>query len=220
MVPILFILMVVILLTAEYLSFSKKISASKNTLNANPPVATEIVERYFHRGHTWALVQPSIDVIAGVDDFSQRFIGKVKSIELPKVGSTIRQGEILAVLKHRDKSLPAVAPISGKIVAVNKRLADTPSIVNESPLEEGWIAKIAPTNVSVEVKTLFKGVTADRWQEAVRAHLVHWFSPRLGAVMQDGGEIIDNISDLSNSDEWRILVEEFFPNNDQSTINT
>ncbi|HTY10815.1 MAG TPA: glycine cleavage system protein H [Bacteroidota bacterium] len=221
MVAILFILMVVILLTAEYLSFSKKISAeSSATVKAGLPVATETVERYFHRGHMWALVQPSCDVIAGVDDFSQRFIGNINNIELPQAGSIIRQGEVLATLKHGDKSLPAIAPISGTIVAINKHLAGTPSIVNNSPLERGWIAKIAPQNLGVELKGLFKGVTADRWQEATRAHLVHWFSPRLGIVMQDGGEIIDSVSDMTSSAEWRILIEEFFPNNDQSTLNT
>ena len=125
-----------------------------------------------------------------------------------------------AILKHRDKSLPAYAPISGTIVAVNKHLVGTPSIVNDSPLEKGWLVKIAPHNLDAELKSLFKGGTADRWQEAARAHLIHWFSPSLGPVMQDGGEIIDNVSDMTDSEEWRVLVEEFFPNSSKPTINT
>jgi glycine cleavage system H protein len=34
------------------------------------------------------------------------------------------------------------APVSGKIVAVNEALDDSPELVNESPLEQGWIAEI------------------------------------------------------------------------------
>ena len=120
-------------------------------------------------------------------------------------------------MKHGDKILPTVAPVSGTILEVNTRLKETPSMINDSPLEKGWIVKMAPQDLSLELRSLFKGVTADRWQEAVRAHLIHWFSPRLGTVMQDGGEIVENVSDLTNTEEWRILVDEFFPNSLSNT---
>jgi glycine cleavage system H protein len=220
MVIALFILMVVILLTAEYFSLSKKISVNAEiNSNVRLPISTEIIERYFHRGHSWVLVQSSKEVIAGVDDFSQRFIGKLGNIELPQAGSVVRQGEIIATMKHGDKSLPTVAPVSGTILEVNTRLKETPSMINDSPLEKGWIVKMAPQDLTIELRNLFKGVTADRWQEAVRAHLIHWFSPRLGTVMQDGGEIVDNVSELTNSEEWRILVNEFFPNSSSNKHN-
>ncbi len=223
MVIALFILMVVILLTAEYFSLSKKISATAEVnSDIRLPISTQIIERYFHRGHSWVLVQSTKEVLAGIDDFSQRFIGKLGDIDLPQTGSVVRQGEIMATMKHGDKSLPAVAPVSGIILEVNTRLKETPSIINDSPFEKGWIVKIAPKDLTLELRNLFKGVTADRWQEAVRAHLIHWFSPRLGIVMQDGGEIVDTISDLTNDEEWRILVDEFFPNSSSNkhTINT
>ncbi len=220
MVIVLFILMVVILITAEYFSLSRKIAASTDAnSNDHSPASAEVIERYFHRGHSWALVQSSNEVIAGVDDFSQRFIGKLGDIKLPQAGSVIRQGEIMATMKHGDKTLSSAAPVSGTILEVNTRLKDIPSMINDSPLEKGWIVKIAPNDLTLELHNLFKGVTADRWQEAVRAHLVHWFSPRLGTVMQDGGEIVNNVSDLTNAEEWRILVGEFFPKDSSTTHN-
>jgi glycine cleavage system H protein len=206
--------MVVILLTAEYFSLSKKIVRGAPAPSASfNPVSTEIIERYFHRGHSWALVQPSKEVVAGVDDFAQRFIGKLHSVELPQAGSFVRQGERMATMKHGDKALSPVAPVTGTIVEVNARLKTEPTAINDSPLEKGWIVKISPVDLAMELRSLLKGVVADRWQEAVRAHLVHWFSPRVGTVMQDGGSIVDNISDVVNSDEWRLLVDEFFKNN-------
>ncbi|MGA7159785.1 MAG: hypothetical protein WBZ48_02205, partial [Bacteroidota bacterium] len=147
----------------------------------------------------------------GVDDFAQRSIGKLAKIELPKVGSVVRQGETMVTMTHGNKSLSTAAPVSGTIVQVNTRVKDSPWIVNDSPLEKGWIARIAPQDLAVELHNLFKGVVADRWQEAVRAHLVHWLSPHIGAVMQDGGDIVDNVSDLVNDQEWHLLVDEFFP---------
>ena len=220
MVIALFILMVVILLTAEYFSFSKKLSANvKLNPGVRTPLSTEIVERFFHPGHSWTLVRSSNEAVTGVDDFSQRFIGDLGDIELPQAGSSIRQGEVMALLKHGDKLLPVIAPLSGTILEVNTDLKKTPSLINESPLEKGWIARIVPDDLPVEVQNLFEGVTAERWQEAVRSHLIQWFSPRLGMVMQDGGELVENVSDLTNGEEWRILVNEFFPNISSNNYN-
>ena len=212
MVIALFILMVIIFLTAEYFSFSKKISVSALRIPEAPtPFSTEKNERFFHRGHSWTIVNSSHEVVAGVDDFAQRFIGKLGAIDLPQAGSSIRQGEIMATMKHGDKFLPVISPLSGTILEVNPRLKSAPSSINDSPLEKGWIVKMIPDDLPVELQNLFEGITADRWQEAVRSHLIDWFTPRLSMVMQDGGEIIENVSDMTNGEDWSVLVHEFFP---------
>jgi len=223
MVIVLFILMVVILLTAEYFSFSKKISASALRIpEARTPVSAQLIERFFHQGHSWMIVNSSHEVVAGVDDFAQRFIGKLGAIDLPQAGSSIRQGEVMAMMKHGDKILPVISPLSGTILEINTRLKIAPSSINDSPLEKGWIVKMVPDDLPVELQNLVEGVTADRWQEAVRSHLIDWFTPRLSVVMQDGGEIIENVSDMTNGDEWPVLVDEFFPNisSNRHNINT
>jgi glycine cleavage system H lipoate-binding protein len=212
MVIALFILMVAVFLIAEYFFFSKKISPNTQAIQSvHHPINTSAIERYFHPGHSWVLVRSSEPVVVGVNDFSQRFIGRLDGIELPREGSFLRQGEAMVTFKHGDKSLTQVAPVSGVVVEVNAHLKSNPSIVNDSPLEEGWIAKISPRDLTLELRNLLRGVIADRWQESVRTLLVHWFSPQLGTVMQDGGGIVDNVSDLVDSKEWRLLVNDFFP---------
>ena len=47
----------------------------------------------FHQGHGWLRSEPGSVAIVGMDDFSQKLIGKVDSIELPDVGYRIAQGE-------------------------------------------------------------------------------------------------------------------------------
>jgi glycine cleavage system H protein len=221
MVIALFILMVLVFLTAEYFFLSKKVSVSPQVpAIPHPPLAMDSIERYLHPGHSWALVQPSRPVVVGVNDFSQRFIGKIDSVELPEKGSVLRQGEAMVTLKHGTKSLSQVAPISGVVVEVNSRLKDDPSVINTSPLEKGWIAKISPRDLTLEVRNLLSGIAADRWQEEMRTLLVRWFSPRMGVVMQDGGKVVDNVSDLVDSAEWHLLVNDFFPQCDSSIHNS
>jgi glycine cleavage system H protein len=220
MVIALFILMVAAFLIAEYFFFSKKISPSAQAMpSLHHPVIASTIERYFHPGHSWVLVRSSEPVVVGVNDFSQRFIGRLDGIELPREGSFLRQGEPMVTLKHGEKSLTQVAPVSGIVVEVNNLLKSNPSTVNDSPLEKGWIAKISPRDLTLELRNLLRGVIADRWQESVRSLLVHWFSPQLGTVMQDGGRIVDNVSDLVDDQEWRLLVNDFFPHCSSSVDN-
>lgn len=35
-----------------------------------------------------------------------------------------------------------ICPIAGGVTTVNKQLADSPELINESPYEEGWILRI------------------------------------------------------------------------------
>ena len=212
MVIALFILMVAAFLIAEYFFFSKKVSTGLLTQPVpSQPAKADSIERYFHPGHSWALVQSSRPVIVGINDFAQRFIGKIDSVELPKVGAYVRQGDPMVTLRHGEKALTQVAPITGVVLEVNADLNDSPSSINTSCLEKGWIAKISARDLTVEIRNLLKGVAATRWQEAVRMQLVHWFSPRLGTVMQDGGDLVNNVSDLVNNEEWHSLVNDFFP---------
>ncbi|HTR82295.1 MAG TPA: hypothetical protein VMM58_11755 [Bacteroidota bacterium] len=217
MVIILFILMVVILLTSEYFSLSKKMAVNTERHVQSSIGKDEIIERYFHKGHSWALVQPSKNIVVGIDDFAQTVIGKITSIQLPNPGALLRQGEQFVTMRHGEKALSPAAPLSGTIVEVNDKLRSNPQGVNDSPLEKGWVVKISPTNLAGELRWLLKGVPAARWQEAVRAQLVQWFSPRTATVMQDGGKIVDTLSDTLSDNEWRMLVDEFFNKHDTDT---
>jgi len=169
-----------------------------------------VIERYYHPGHSWALVNSDGDVTVGVDDFTQKVVGALSRIQLPPLGSQVKQGEVYATLERGGKALPQIAPLSGTIVGVNNKLASSPGIVNSSPLEKGWIVRLAPAQLTVELRNLLKGLIADRWQEAVSNQLVRWFTSPLHPVLQDGGQIVDNVSDLMDDAEWQRFVLEFF----------
>ena len=34
------------------------------------------------------------------------------------------------------------APLSGEVIEVNEKLADSPEVVNEDPYGDGWLAKV------------------------------------------------------------------------------
>jgi glycine cleavage system H protein len=191
-----------------------KRSRNKNAVSdhsiALQPSAPKPIERFYHPGHSWAAVVSDDEVMVGADDFAQRALGRLSGIELPQLWTKVQQGQVYATLIRGEKSLPQAAPVSGTIVRINRKLEETPELINASPLDEGWIVKIAPLKLSLEVRNLLRGLVAERWEEAVRNHLVHWFSTPAHPVMQDGGKIVEGVSDLLTHDEWQRFTEEFF----------
>ncbi len=211
MVLILCIMTTIVILSIEILlrQHRKQYQSTAPILHLES-VCDVVLQRFFHPGHMWVLEQKAEVIAIGTDDFTQKFIGAIENIQLPTAGSTIRQGEEFITLRHKDKILKQVAPISGVVIAVNKKLNRTPSLINDSPLEKGWIAKISPTDFLREKSNLLKGRTAERWQDAIRAELIHFFAPQHYAL-QDGGSIISNLSDHISIEDWLRLKNEFFP---------
>jgi len=44
--------------------------------------------------------------------------------------------------------------VSGKVVAVNEELLNSPDKINTDPYGEGWIAKIEPSNLEADLANL------------------------------------------------------------------
>jgi glycine cleavage system H protein len=211
MVILLVILTLVVCLTIDVLR-SRRASAKADVRRAaqTVPSATKILERYFHPGHSWAILEDSASVRVGVDDVARSFIGSVDGVEVVPKGADVRQGEPLVRLRRGARALTVVAPVSGVLVETNSGLTDHPSLLTDSPLDKGWIARIAPANLAIEIHNLLRGQLADRWRDGVRAQLAAWFAPKLGLVLQDGGQLADNFGELLNDQEWGELAEKLF----------
>lgn len=223
MVIALVFLTLVICLIIDYVrTRGAEVRAAVGSVPDAAPCATRILERYYHPGHSWAMMDEPAFVTVGIDDLAQRFMGAVDRVEIPDVGSAVRQGEPLVTLRRGSRALTLVAPVSGSLTETNKKLSSDPSILKGSPYEKGWVAKIAPSNLAVELRNLLKGQLADRWREGVQAQILAWFSPRLGIVLQDGGHLIEDLSKLVNEEEWNELARSLFliQPSDNSQINS
>lgn len=214
MTVILAILTIIVLIILDLVKHSKeeKAPAPVQPRFRSGSACSLVIERYFHPGHCWVLVHENDPAIVGIDDFSQRLIGELDAIDLPAPGSVVRQGEPLITLHRGYRSLTQVAPISGTVQNVNEKLFSSPWKVNRSPYEKGWVARLKPSNLSIDLSNLMKGAIAERWQDGVRSQLFSWFTPNIGPVLQDGGTFVENIGDLLTDDEWLKVKHEFFPN--------
>jgi glycine cleavage system H protein len=105
-----------------------------------------VSELKFTKEHEWITIKDGT-VIIGISDFAQEQLGDIVSIELPKAGGSFKQGQTMAIVDSVKASSDIYAPISGEIVEVNEGLIEKPEMINQSPYELGWIAKIKPSNM-------------------------------------------------------------------------
>lgn len=91
--------------------------------------------------HEWVKIKGD-RAIVGITDYAQSELTDIVFVELPDVGKEVKKGEELCVVESVKSVSEIHAPVSGKIVNVNKKLDDTPETVNESPYDDGWLVEI------------------------------------------------------------------------------
>ena len=125
-----------------------------------------VSELKFTKEHEWIRIEKEGEekqlAIIGISDFAQEQLGDIVSIELPKAGGIFRQGQTIAIVDSVKASSDIYTPISGEIVAVNDELIEKPELINQSPYDSGWIARIKPSNTE-EFENLMTKEKYDRY---------------------------------------------------------
>ena len=130
-----------------------------------------VSELKFTKEHEWIRIEKEEEekelAIIGISDFAQEQLGDIVSIELPKAGGIFRQGQTIAIVDSVKASSDIYTPISGEIVAVNEELIEKPELINQSPYDLGWIARIRPSNTE-EFENLMTKEKYDRYTGEIK----------------------------------------------------
>ena len=95
--------------------------------------------------HEWARLEGDT-VTVGITAFAQDQLGELVFVELPTVGGAVTQGDEAAVVESVKAAGEVKSPVGGTIMEINESLVDTPEKVNDDPMGEGWIYKVAITD--------------------------------------------------------------------------
>jgi glycine cleavage system H protein len=95
----------------------------------------------YTKEHEWIRVTGN-RVRLGITDHAQHELTDVVFVEFPAVGKELKKGQVLGVVESVKAVSEIFAPVSGKVVAVNKTLDERPEAVNKDPYGEGWIAEL------------------------------------------------------------------------------
>jgi len=165
----------------------------------------------YHPGHTWALSESPSLVRVGMDDFASKLTGKVESITLPQRGQWIRQGQKMCTI-HRDGcAVDMVSPIEGSVSDINQALVEDPKLALRDPYGEGWLMTVQAPDAKTSFRNLLGGALARWWTEESASRLQRRMPMAFaGALAQDGGVAMNDLSAQLPDQEWLPLAKEFF----------
>ncbi|MGH7268510.1 MAG: glycine cleavage system protein GcvH [Candidatus Rokuibacteriota bacterium] len=104
--------------------------------------ATYPADLRYTREHEWAKLDGSRARV-GITHYAQDQLGDVVFVELPKVGTRVRQMQTFGVVESVKAVSDLYAPLSGEVVEVNQALTQRPEQVNQDPYGAGWMLVIA-----------------------------------------------------------------------------
>ena len=98
-------------------------------------------ELKYHKEHDWARIEGD-EAVLGITWFAQDALGELVHYEPPNEGDTISKDSAYGEVESVKAVSDLIAPLSGEVLEVNKKVVDEPETVNEDPYGDGWLVRI------------------------------------------------------------------------------
>ncbi|WP_237214519.1 glycine cleavage system protein GcvH [Falsiroseomonas oryziterrae] len=96
----------------------------------------------FTKDHEWIRLDGDVATV-GITDHAQEALGDVVFVDLPEAGREVTEGEAVAVVESVKAASDVYAPVAGRIVESNAKLAEDPALVNSAATTDGWFFKLS-----------------------------------------------------------------------------
>lgn len=177
--------------------------------------------RYYHPRHLW-VERVNSNLRIGLDDFAQKFVGRVLEVRPVKESSTqVQAGEILVQLllpKGRTASIPA--PVSGQVVSINEDILLDPMLLCKAPYSRGWVCEIAPSagftelaalpflQPAIPYRQLVQAEPVTAWAAAEVEKLKRLLDGCLPGALAEGNELRVNLPEVLSDEDWQAVRRE------------
>lgn len=122
---------------------------------------------YYTKEHEWLNYdEASKTGVLGITFHAQEQLGEIVHIDLPELHSLYNHGEVVGAVESVKTVADIYSPITGEVLEINQSLKKTPEVINESPEQDGWIAKFSITHPE-ELKAL---LTKKQYEEFCAEH--------------------------------------------------
>jgi glycine cleavage system H protein len=95
----------------------------------------------YSKEHEWVRAEGTRATI-GITSFAADELGDIVFVELPEVGTSLKQFRTFGVVESVKAVSDLYSPVSGEVVEMNEALRDAPELLNSAPFGEGWILKV------------------------------------------------------------------------------
>jgi len=117
----------------------------------------------YTQDHIWLRQEDESKGRLGLTFYGQDQLKKVVFVDLPKVGTEVRQQEAFGSIESRKALVDLYSPVTGTVVEVNHLLETEPGWVNQEPYGKGWMIALALADPA-QIDGL---LTADKYQALI-----------------------------------------------------
>jgi glycine cleavage system H protein len=100
----------------------------------------------YSKDHEWVRIDNNTGVV-GITEYAQHSLGDVVYVEMPSVGKSYEIGDVFGTVESIKAVSELYMPMSGEVLEVNEELAASPENVNHDPYGDGWMIKVALSNL-------------------------------------------------------------------------
>ncbi len=98
-------------------------------------------DRKYTQEHEWVQVEGDCGIV-GVTDHAASELGDIVYVDLPETGAEFSAGDSVGSIESVKAVADLFLPVSGEIIEINDALDGDPSLVNSSPMDDGWMIKV------------------------------------------------------------------------------
>jgi len=119
-------------------------------------------ELKYSKDHEWLRVEGG-NAYIGITEFAQGELGDIVFVDVDTEGEDLEKEEVFGSIEAVKTVSDLFMPIKGEVLSFNEKLEDEPELINTDPYGEGWVIKIAIS----DMKELDELLDASTYQELV-----------------------------------------------------
>jgi len=160
---------------------------------------------------TWTKMKETGGLVLGLHPLILGLIGPPYEIELLKDKESVKKGEPLFRINKNGRYMTIKSPVDGEIRAFNQALLGE---TDWEELNESWLYRIAPQNVSAEVPQWHLAEEGREWArdqyQKIKSYLYDSLAPTdAGITLADGGDVPVGVLSELNDDSWKDFQKKF-----------
>ena len=104
-------------------------------------------ELKYTKDHEWLRIEGG-NAYIGITEFAQGELGDIVFVDVDTEGEELETEEVFGSIEAVKTVSDLFMPINGEVLSFNEKLEDEPELINTDPYGEGWVIKIAISDIA------------------------------------------------------------------------
>lgn len=110
-------------------------------------------DRRYTAEHVWIKADGDAWLV-GITDYAQDQLGEIAFVDLPAAGTEVEEGAEFGSVESLKSVNSLYMPVAGTVDSANEELEGTPTLVNISAYEQGWMIRMRPADAAAVDKLM------------------------------------------------------------------